>query len=96
MTPIVGTGEKYKQESHHVTVICSWVLEPREASSVKQRMTEGVRKAVKNSVSGQADRCKALEAHPPFEKGKQVSIPLHVRAATRTLHSLCGKGLLIN
>lgn len=51
---------------------------------------------MRNSVSGQADRCKALEAHPPFEKGKQVSIPLPVRAATPTLHSLCGKSLLIN
>lgn len=51
---------------------------------------------MRNSVSGQADRCKALEAHPPFEKGKQVSILLPVRAATRTLHSLCGKRLLIN
>lgn len=44
------------------------------ASSVKQRMTVDVRKGVRNSVSGQADRCKALEAHPPSEEGKQVSL----------------------
>lgn len=52
---------------------CSRVCQPFEGSSVQQRMTADVRKAVRNSVSGQADRCKALEAHPPGE-GKQVSL----------------------
>lgn len=43
-------------------------------------MTADVRKAVRNSVSGQADRCKALEANPPSEEGNGCpllsSIPL--------------------
>lgn len=64
------------------------------------RLTVELRKAVRNSVSGQADCCKALEAHPLSEEGNQVCLivvsPAPVRAATQTLHSLCGKGKLIN
>lgn len=50
-------------------------------------------KDVRNSVSGQTDCCKALKAHPPSEKEKQVSLnvvsPDPVRAATQTQYSIC-------
>lgn len=60
---------------HHVTVICvHGFFNPVKLTSGKQRITVDVRKAVRNSVSGQADRCKALEARPPSEEGKQVSL----------------------
>lgn len=76
----VGEGEKYKQESRAITMYIMLLSFVFMGSSMwwglfsKQRMTVDVRKAVRNSVSGPADRCKALEAHPLSEEGKQVSL----------------------